>query len=300
MNCTEASFNRRLNRILERQRRAREALGIEKRHRDRIKKAFAFRFLQNAKRTASKPKRNEPIEGLKDFALRSIASGASSLSDCADLIHDAAKKNDGLFLRRISGAEKKSRRKIKYFFDEIDSQILRLWDGCEMLYGYPYPKLPGLKSWSGPAAAKCIAHLVGEPTFSYWRYKQRCRRLGLRSEKEIVIRSAKYVRKFVGRSEDGRDVFHHELVTHPPLETFVKEDDLRERQKRVANLSSAKVTPECFNADNGSGRITAQRTGTRRVRDGQRTPANNSPDLHPIAGAESALSLERIQPERDR
>jgi hypothetical protein len=60
------------------------------------------------------------------------------------------------------------------------------------------------------------------------------------------------------------------------------------------------VTPMLFNAANDSGKTTIARERARRVRGDQRALANNSPDLHPIAGTRRALSLDRIQSERAR
>jgi hypothetical protein len=69
---------------------------------------------------------------------------------------------------------------------------------------------------------------------------------------------------------------------------------------RTHVLSVAQSTLARFNAANGSGKITVERAITRRVRGGQRTAASNSADLHPVAGARSAMSLDRIQPKRAR
>jgi len=69
---------------------------------------------------------------------------------------------------------------------------------------------------------------------------------------------------------------------------------------RTPNLSVAQSTLARFNAANGSGKTTVERASTRRVRSGQRTAASNSADLHPVAGARSALPLDRIQQNRAR
>jgi hypothetical protein len=67
---------------------------------------------------------------------------------------------------------------------------------------------------------------------------------------------------------------------------------------RTPVLSVAQKTLAMFNGTNGSGTIRVERA--RRRRSPGRADTNNSPDLHPIARAGSALPLDGIQQNRTR
>jgi hypothetical protein len=242
------SYGARIDRLLRRRDDELKASGFYDRVSKRIKDVIIFRAknkaLKRARRYEEALTKNAAIDyAADDLALQMAALGAP-ISFFASRLDKAIKRNDLAFIARLCRACSRRHRPPLH---QIDMAILSFWDGMELASA---PGVPGLKSWAGPAAAAFIASLIGAPGFSYEAYKKRClRSLGLHppEKKKIVIRSATYIRKCVGRSLAGRAVFDHELHTIPPLESFLNTGEA-EGHVRVLNLSRAKSTRECFTA----------------------------------------------------
>jgi hypothetical protein len=145
-------------------------------------------------------------------------------------------------------------------------------------------RTPPLSRWNLLASLEFLRIL--EPGLDFRTWRKRVSRWDLHQVEPILVQKVKlYPQTFtVAYTPAGMQWLHSlGIVT-----------------RNGKKMSQDMETLARFNTANGrGGEITVQRARTGRVRSGQRTP-NNSPDLHPVAGARSALSLDRIQPERAR
>jgi hypothetical protein len=273
------SYGARIDRLLRRRDDELKASGWHYRVSKRILDVIIFRAkkkaLKRARRNGGALTKNseeiqKAIDDAIDYAADDIALQLAGLgvpiSFFASRLDKAVKRNDLAFIARLCRACGRGHRRPFHQFDKIDMAILDYWDGMELAQA---PGVPGLKLWSGPAAAAFIASLIGEPGFSYEAYKKRClRSLGLHpppEKKKIVIRSATYVRKTVGRSLAGREVFDHILEAVPLLESFLSTRK-SEGHTGALNMSRDKVTRALFNAASENGKNRLKRSSRKKHR----------------------------------
>jgi hypothetical protein len=204
------------------------------------------------------------------------------------------------FIRRYGLALDRGIKPAHDDFDGFKAFVLVLWqDGFGIFPARVFPArkrrvlaahmrtLPPLSRWNGKAAWQFLKMAI-EPGLSHETWRKRVNRWGLHQVEPILVQ------KFKNSS--------FPIVYTPEGMQWLRENhslDLVTRNGK--KMSQDMETLARFNTANGSGgKITVQRARMRRVRSGQRTPANNSPDLHSIAAATSAMSLDRIQPKRAR
>jgi hypothetical protein len=134
---------------------------------------------------------------------------------------------------------------------------------------------------NGRAAWLLMKTLGHEPGLDYRTYRKCVSRLPVQQVKPILVQKFDSSRMAVTYTQLGTQWLRekHSLGT------------VTGNGKKMSHDTE---TLTRFNAVNGCGKITVKRARTRRVRSGQHTPANNSPDLHPAARAGIALSLDRL------
>jgi hypothetical protein len=270
------SYGAKADRLLRRRDDELKACGWHDRVSKRIIGGIIFRAtkkaLKRARRNGGAPSKNaeeiqKAIDDTIDYVMDDVALQMAGLdvpiSFFASRLDKAVKRNDLAFIARLCRA---CGHEQKPMLDKIDWAILGYWDGMELAKA---PGVPGLKSWSGPAAAAFIASVIREPGFSYEAYKKRClRSLGLHpppEKKKIVIRSATYVRKTIGRSLGGHEVFDHILEAVPPLESFLSPRK-SEGHTGVLNMSRDKATRALFNAASENGKNGLKRSSRKKHR----------------------------------
>jgi hypothetical protein len=187
-----------------------------------------------------------------------------------------------------------ARGKKRTAFDQISTRILILWDGFDILparnreQAAMFRTLPPLSRWNGRAAWQLIRTITRQPGLTYETYRKRVSRLRLDQVQPILVQKMKI------------DRCTFALTFTAPGVQWLRENHLLGAVTRNGKkMSHDTETLARFNAANGDS-ITVDRARKRRGRARQRTPANNSPDLHSIAAAKIALSLDRIQPKRAR
>jgi hypothetical protein len=245
--------------------------------------------------------------------LLSVAAGDVPIGDperldrdwVKEALEDAAqfldKANLRTFIRSLADQLNGKKKKvdltdffISYFWDAFPAHDVDQLPGADdwparlasvlAPFKYDPEQPPGLACWEQAAASAFISFRLHSQGVSYDlspdAYRKRIKRMRQRGHKLELKRPP-----LVSRAE----------FKSPNTLVVTKSD-----KTHLCVLSVARSTPARSNAANASGKITAERARTRRIRGGQRTDANNSADLHPIAGARSALFLDRIQPKRAR
>jgi len=126
----------------------------------------------------------------REALLAQIASG-SSPSIAAEECRQALMEGDTSFCAQVDRA---ARRGGKPMFEPLDWQILLHWDFVADPQKSTLPKVAGgLKNWTDQAAAEFLNFKLG--TFNATNavaYRGRRKRMGLRPEQPVLVRSARY------------------------------------------------------------------------------------------------------------
>ena len=132
-------------------------------------------------------------------AIRLIGAGVR-IDAFKEIQAEASKRNDGAFFENFGRARRKGDRHrlragggegvSKLWLAPIDNEILKCWDSFEAHCGVGFANLPGLARWTDQAGSEAIAFLTETNFVSIDLYRMRKKRLGLRSQKPALVRSA--------------------------------------------------------------------------------------------------------------